>query len=145
MKNIVVRGHCRYTGEYRGTAHSIYNLKNSLPKKVPIVFHNESNCDYHFIIKGLEEEFKQKFNYLGENTEKYINFSVPIGKEVTRIDKNGEEIARTIFYRLQFIGNARFMESSLSILAIILVKEFIKLNVQPVTYCFLNTQALKMI
>ena len=34
------RDDCHYTGEYRGTAHSICNLKYSLPKKISIVFHN---------------------------------------------------------------------------------------------------------
>ena len=35
-----VRYHCHYTWEYRGAAHSIHNLKCSVPKKIPIVFHN---------------------------------------------------------------------------------------------------------
>ena len=35
-----VRDHCHYTGEYRSAAHSICNLKYSVPKKIPIVFHN---------------------------------------------------------------------------------------------------------
>ena len=48
-----VRDYCHYTGEYRGAACSIYNLKYSVPKKTAIVFHNESNYDYHFIIKEL--------------------------------------------------------------------------------------------
>ena len=52
-----VRDHCHYTGEYRGAAHSICNLKYSVPKKIPILFHNGSNYDYHFIIKELTEEF----------------------------------------------------------------------------------------
>ena len=38
--NHKVRDHYHYTGEYRGAAHSIYNLKYSVPKKIPIVFHN---------------------------------------------------------------------------------------------------------
>ena len=39
-----------------------------------------------FIIKDLTEELKGRFIYLGKNTEKYITFSVPVEKEVTRID-----------------------------------------------------------
>ena len=35
-----VGDHCHYTEEYRCAAHSIYNLKYSLPKRIPIVFHN---------------------------------------------------------------------------------------------------------
>ena len=53
-----VRDHCHYTGEYRGAAHSICNLKYSVPKNIPIVFLNRSNYDYHFIIE-LSEEFKK--------------------------------------------------------------------------------------
>ena len=52
-----------------------------------IVFHNGSNCDYHFIIQELVEKFNKQFTCLGEKTEKYINFTVSIEKEVTRIDK----------------------------------------------------------
>ena len=85
-----------------------------MPKKIPIVLHNRSNYDYHFIINELAEEFKKQFTCLGENTEKYLTFTVPIEKEVTRIDKNREEITKNISYILQFIDSARFMASSLS-------------------------------
>ena len=51
-----VRDHCHYTGEYRGAAHSICNLKYSVPKEVPLVFDNGSNYDYRFIIKELAEK-----------------------------------------------------------------------------------------
>ena len=104
----------RYTGKYRGAAHSIWNLKYSVPKKIPMVFHNGSNYGYHFIMKELAEELQKQFTCLGENTEKYITFTVPIGKEITRINKNGEEITKNISYILQFINSARFMASSLS-------------------------------
>ena len=109
-----VRDHCHYTWEYRGAAHSIYNLKYSVLKKIPIVFHNGSNYDYHFIIKELAEEFKKQFTCLGEHTKKYITFTVQIAKEVTRIHKNGEEVTKNISYILQFIDSARFVASSLS-------------------------------
>ena len=69
--------------------HSICNLKYSVPKKILIAFHNGSNYDYHFIIKALAEE--KQFTCLGKihkkYTEKYINFTVQIEKEVTRIDE----------------------------------------------------------
>ena len=59
-----VTDHCHNTGEYRGASHSIYNLKYSMPKKFPMVFHNGSNYDYHFIIKESAEEFKKTFYLL---------------------------------------------------------------------------------
>ena len=104
-----LRDHCHYTGEYRGPGYSMYNLKFNVPKEIPIFFHNGTYFDYHFIIKELAEKFGKQFTCLGENTEKYITFTVPIEKEVTRIDRNGEEITKTISYRLQFIDSARFM------------------------------------
>ena len=33
------------------TAHSICNLKFNVPNEIPVVYHNGSNYDYHFIIK----------------------------------------------------------------------------------------------
>ena len=61
----------------------------------------------------LAGEIKKQFTCLGENTEKYITITVLIEKEVTRIDKSGEEITKNISYILQFIDSARFMASSL--------------------------------
>ena len=66
------RDHCHYTGEYRGATHSICHLKCSGPKEVPKVFYNGSNYSYHFIIKGLAEEFKGKIVCLGESIQKYL-------------------------------------------------------------------------
>ena len=89
-----VRDHCHFTGKYRGAAHSICNLKF----KVTVVFHNGSNYDYHFIIKELANEFERKFECLGENIEKRKTFSVPIKKEVTKIDKVGNKSVATKIY-----------------------------------------------
>ena len=58
-----------------------------IPKKILVVFHNGSAYDYHFIIKQLAEDFKGQFECLGENTEKYFTFSVPI-KEIKRSHTN---------------------------------------------------------
>ena len=77
-----VRDHRHYTGIYRGAAYDIYNLRYKIPKEIPIVFDNRSTYDYHFIIKELAEKFEGQFECLGENTEKYITFSVQIKKEL---------------------------------------------------------------
>ena len=101
-----VRDHCHYTGKYRGAAHNNCNLNYKIPKEIPVVFHNGSTYDYHFIIKQLARKSKGNFDCLGENTEKYITFSAPIKKE----HDNG----KTTTYKLKFIDSYRFMQDSLS-------------------------------
>ena len=66
------------------------------------------------MIKELLNKFEGQFECLGENTEKYKAFSVPIEKEVIKIDKDGNKSVTTISYKIKFIDNAIFMESSLS-------------------------------
>ena len=76
-----VRDHCHYSGKFRGSAHDICNLRYNMPNKIQVVFHNGSTYDYHFVIKKLAEELKGQFECLGENTEEYITFSLPLKKE----------------------------------------------------------------
>ena len=104
-----VRDRCHYTGKFRGDAHSICNLRYKTPKEIPVVFHDGSTYDYHFIINKLAKEFYGQLECLGENTEKYITFSVPISKELD----NG----KTITCKLKFIDSLRFMSTLLSSLA----------------------------
>ena len=52
-----VRDHCHYTLKCRGAAQNICNLRYKTPKEIPVVHHNDSKYDYHFIIKELVEEF----------------------------------------------------------------------------------------
>ena len=93
-----VRDHGHYTGKFRGAAHSICNLSYKVPKEIPVVIHNGSTYDYHFINKQLAEEFEGHFERLRENIEKYITFSVPIKKEVVngkeKEDKNSKKSKR---------------------------------------------------
>ena len=106
-KHHKVKDHCHYIGKYRGAAHNICNLRYKVPKQIPVVFHNGSTYDYHFIIKELVKEFEGNFECLGENTEKYITFSVPIKKKIENKDPE-------ITYKITFIDSYRFMSSSLS-------------------------------
>ena len=54
---------------------------------------------------------------MGKNTDKYITFSEPIKKEITKKDKNGNDKITKISYKIKFIDGCRFMSTSLSNLA----------------------------
>ena len=82
-------------------------MRYKVPKENPVVFHNCSTYDYHFIIKELVKEFKGNFECLGENTEKYITLPVPIKKKTDNKDLE-------ITYKIKFTDSYRFMSSSLS-------------------------------
>ena len=77
-------------------------------------FQNGSNYDYHFIIKELANEFEGQFNSFGENKEKYKTFSVPIKKEIKKINKDGNKSVANISYKIKLIDSAGFMAGSLS-------------------------------
>ena len=81
-----VKDHCHYTRKYRGAAHNTCNLRYKVPKEIPVVFHNDSTYDYHFLIKELVKQFDGNFECLGENTEEYITFSAPIKKKIENKD-----------------------------------------------------------
>ena len=85
-----------------------------MPDEIPVVFHSGSNYDYHFIIKQLANDLEGQFECIGENKEKYRTFSVPIKKEIIKIDKDGNKTDEVTSYKISFIDSARFMASSLS-------------------------------
>ena len=114
--NKKVRDHCHCTGKFRGAAHGECNLRCKVPKEIPVVFHNDSTYDYHFINKQLAEEFEGEFECLGENKEKYITFSVPLEKENVK----------TITYKLKFIDSYRLCQLHYQILLITFQEFMIK-------------------
>ena len=115
-----------------------------MPNEIPIVFHNGSNYDYYFIIKELVRDFEGKFECLGENTEKYRSFSVPIKKEVTKIEKDRNESVVTISHKIEFIDSARFMVCSLSKLVDNLAEGIHKIKRKDCN-CFLNMKVSRTI
>ena len=85
--------------------------------------------------------------------------TVPIGKEVIRIDENGEKVMKNILH-IQFTDTASFVVSSLSSLVNNFFEKFIRLSVNmdlmiknlklvelytKYATVFLNTQTFKMI
>ena len=83
-------------------------------------------------------------NVLGKTKEKYKTFSVPIEKEVTNIDKDGNESVVTISYKIKFFDSTRFMASSLSSLVNNLAKEIHKIKCKDCDY-FLEYEVLRII
>ena len=71
------------------------NLRYKVPKEIPIVFHNGSTYDSHFIIKELVKDFEGNFECLVENIEKYITFSVSLKKKIE--NKNIEIIYKIVY------------------------------------------------
>jgi len=69
------RDHCHLTGRYRGPAHSNCNLNYKESFCIPIVFHNLSGYDPHFIIKEIATAFEGKVKLFPIIKEKYISFT----------------------------------------------------------------------
>ena len=93
------------------------------------MFHNGYTYDYHVIVKELAKDFKDKFECLGENTEKYITFTVPIEKE-------GDD-DKPIVYKIKFIDSFRFLSTSLSSLVDSLSDELYNIKCKD-CYSFLD-------
>ena len=98
-----VKGH--YTGKFTGASHLNYKVQ----KEISIIIHN-ATYDTRFMLNQLAIEFKGELNFIGDNIEKYITFSVPIKKECDNNNNNN----KTITYKLKFIDSFRFMPTSLS-------------------------------
>ena len=48
--------------------------KFNVSNEIPVIFHNGTNYDYHFVIKELANKFQGQFQCLGENTERFFSF-----------------------------------------------------------------------
>ena len=86
-KRCKVRDHCHFIGRYCVAAHDVCNSCYKVSKTIPVVFHKGSMYDHHFIIKQLAKDFNGYFNCIGENTEKYMRFSITIIKESDKVSK----------------------------------------------------------
>ena len=113
-----VRDHCHLTGRYRGPAHSTCNLNYKESFCVPIVFHNLSGYDSHFIIEEIATAFKGEIDLLPITKEKYISFT----KNVKLADKDSRNNMK-----LRFIDSYKFLNTSLDKLASFLSKDKLKI------------------
>ena len=102
INDLKVRYHCHLTGLYRSAAHNSCNLNYRNSFNIPVVMHNLSGYDIHFLITDLANEIDGSTKVISQNLEKYI--AVIKYVEGTRV-------------RLTFIDSFRFMASSLQTLA----------------------------
>lgn len=70
-----VRDHCHFTGKFRGSAYNSCNLNFKESRLVPVVFHNLSGYDSHFIIEEISRSFEGDISAIPISTEKYISFT----------------------------------------------------------------------
>lgn len=118
--DIRVRDHCHLTGRYRGPAHSNCNLNYKSINFIPIVFHNLSGYDSHFIIKDLASAFDGSLSVLPITKEKYISFTKNVEDTNAKADWR-EQI------QLRFIDSYKFLSTSLDKLTSYLNKEKLKM------------------
>lgn len=108
------RDHSHITGEFRGAACVDCNLNYVESREIPVVFHNLSHYDSHFILQKLADGFPGDISIIPLNSEKYISF--------TKTVKNtGKKFRENV--KLRFIDSLRFMASSLDELAKLLPAE----------------------
>ncbi|KYN39310.1 hypothetical protein ALC56_06298 [Trachymyrmex septentrionalis] len=118
-----VHDHCHLTGRYRGPAHSNCNLnyKNSLC--IPIVFHNLSGCDAHFIIREIATAYEGHVDALPITKEKYISFTKHVDSTKDKTENNSQRNC----VKFRFIDSFKFLSTSLDKLASYLDKNKLKI------------------
>ena len=112
-----VRDHCHSTDEYRGAAHRSCNLRYQRSCTIPVVFHNLSGYDAHFVIKELADAFNGKISLLPLTKERYISFT----KDVEDLRGDGKNWRKMLKFR--FVDSFKFLATSLQNLATDLGKQ----------------------
>ena len=73
--NVKVRHHCHITGKYRGSVHKCCNLNLKLNHKIPVVFHNLNNYNFHLIMQELGK-LNLKISFIPNGLEKYLSLTI---------------------------------------------------------------------
>ena len=115
---------------------------------------------YHLIIKELAEEFRRWFACLDKNNEEYITLTVLIEKKLYELIKKEKKLKKPYPKDYNLLIEQDLWKVHYQILLTILLKEYIKLNVNTdrmaknvkhdelntkIASAFLNTQTLEII
>ena len=94
MHDMKHRDHDHYTGAYRGSVHAACNMSLDRGKFIPLICHNLSGYDSHFILQCMKTRSQVKHtSFLAKNTQKFLSFTVN---------------------RFRFIDSLAFLSASLS-------------------------------
>jgi len=99
-----VRDHRHLTRRYRGPAYSNCNPNYKDSYHIPVVFHNLSGYNAHFIIKEIDTAYEGRVELLPLTKEKYISFT----KNVQSTADNGKNSVK-----LRFIDSYKFLSTNL--------------------------------
>ncbi|XP_066585413.1 uncharacterized protein [Prorops nasuta] len=102
VNDIKVRDHDHITGLFRGAAHNSCNINYKLKLDIPVIFHNLSNYDAHFLIHDITNSFDGNVKVIPLNMEKYMT--------IIKFIKNSN-------IKFIFLDSFRFLNSSLEKLA----------------------------
>ncbi|XP_076665017.1 uncharacterized protein LOC143367266 [Andrena cerasifolii] len=118
-EDVRVRDHCHLSGRFRGPAHSECNLNYKNAFYIPIVFHNLSGYDSHFIIEEIATAFEGSVGVLPITKEKYISFT-------KNVEDTADSDSRKCI-KLRFIDSYKFLNTSLDKLASFLSADKLKI------------------
>lgn len=111
---IKVRDHSHLTGAFRGAAHQDCNIQYVESRTIPVVFHNLTHYDSHFLLRKLGSGFDGDISIIPLNVEKYISFTKTVNSSANKYHE---------FVKLRFIDSFRFMANSLDYLSSLIPSE----------------------
>lgn len=135
--DVPVRDHCHLSGRYRDSAHSNCNLNYKESRSIPVIFHNLSHYDSHFLMIELASSFTGNISIIPINNQNYISFTKTVS------DTSSSDYLTAI--KLRFIDSFRFMTSSLDELSSFLPSEKKKILHSECQKSGMNMQQIKML
>nr|XP_024218675.1 uncharacterized protein LOC112211371 [Halyomorpha halys] len=108
--NIKVRDHCHLTGTYLGPSCNNCNLRRVNPSFIPVIMHNLSNYDAHFIVKELGN-VSGRVEVIPNSEEKYISFTKHVGKMKLRFIDSYRFMPRSLDYLVKSLSMDKFKET----------------------------------